>query len=171
MQPFTAKQVRDTKGSDREEWIESLAKEVQNLRDLGVIREVTRSELTAIKPSEILPCKVVLGLKDGSRKKARMCVCGNFSDKTDQTLFTSQVDIGVLRMMLQIAEVQKWHIIMGDVEAAFLQGEFRPGAKKRYARMPKLQEEFQLVPPGTVVELLMPHVRAEGVAEGLGDHP
>ena len=75
----TLRDVHNSIGKDRQQWHLALESELQSLRDTGAIETVTHVP----RGKQILPMKVVLTLKPipgltTKKKKARVCVCGNF---------------------------------------------------------------------------------------------
>ena len=71
--------VRHSIGKDRQQWHLALESELQSLRDIGAIQTVQHVP----RGKQVLPMKVVLTLKPlpgltTKKKKARVCVCGNF---------------------------------------------------------------------------------------------
>ena len=78
----TLRDVRNSIGKDRQQWQLALESELQSLRDTGAIQTVPHVP----HGKQILPMKVVLTLKpvpgeSTKKKKARVCVCGNFQQK------------------------------------------------------------------------------------------
>ena len=149
----TCAEIVKTIGMTREKWRAALESELNSLKD-GCLRPLTASEAHSVKPSEILPMKVVAGQKapDASgyrRFKARGCVCGNFEavDPSEQT-FTQNLDIASLRMALAVCAHRRWSISALDVSTAFLNA-FLPVDKKRVViRPPAIFVKFGLVPAG-----------------------
>ena len=79
----TLRDVRSSIGKYRQQWLLALESELQSLRDTGSIETVTHVP----RNKQILPMKVVLTLKpipglSTKKKKARICVCGNFQQET-----------------------------------------------------------------------------------------
>lgn len=149
----TCAEIAKAIGMTREKWRAALESELNSLKD-GCLRPLTASEAHSVKPSDILPMKVVAGTKapDASgyrRFKARGCVCGNFEaiDPSEQT-FTQNLDIASLRMALALCAHRRWSISALDVSTAFLNA-FLPVDKKRVViRPPAIFIKFGLVPAG-----------------------
>ena len=83
---MSLKDVRNSIGRDREEWKIAIDAELNSLRETNSIYSATEIP----EGATVLPMKFVatLKLKDGSplrRKKARICVCGNFQKKGNMT--------------------------------------------------------------------------------------
>ena len=79
----TLRDVRHSIGKDRQQWCLALDSELQSLNDIGAIQTVQHVP----HGKQVLPMKVVLTLKPvpgvlTKKKKARVCVCGNFSRKS-----------------------------------------------------------------------------------------
>ena len=99
------KDVRNSIGKDRAQWKFALETELNSLMEIGAIHRVKH----APKGVQVLPMKVVLTLKPvpgmtTKKKKARVCVCGNFQKKkpTD-LLYTANIDVSTIRMILSVA--------------------------------------------------------------------
>merc|ERR1711989_89995 len=96
------KDVRNSIGKDRQEWKLALDAELHSLRHTGTITRVTHVP----RDKQILPMKVVLTLKPQpglttKKKKARICVCGNFQQKKPSDLYyTANTDISSIRVVL-----------------------------------------------------------------------
>ena len=80
--PVKLKDVRNSIGKDRAQWKLALEAELNSLRETGAIHEVKHVP----KGVQVLPMKMVLTLKpepgmETKKKKARVCVCGNFQEK------------------------------------------------------------------------------------------
>ena len=87
----TLRDVRQSIGKDRHQWHLALESELQSLRDTGAIQTVQHVP----RGKQVLPMKVVLTLKPvqgltTKKKKARVCVCGNFQQKTDRHVLHGQ---------------------------------------------------------------------------------
>ena len=89
-------------GSDYEDRKDAVDAELQSLRDSGAIQEVDHVPHST-KP---LPRKMVTTLKPitGStmkKKKATVCVCGNFQAKNStELLYTANSDVSSIRAVL-----------------------------------------------------------------------
>merc|ERR1711867_349856 len=114
--------VRTSIGKDRQQWKLALEAELQSLMDTGAIATVKHVP----RNKQILPMKVVLTLKPQpglttKKKKARVCVCGNFQQKKPTDLFyTANTDISSIRVVLAEAAQNPDYGISGlDVATAF----------------------------------------------------
>ena len=102
--------VRTSIGKDRQQWKLALEAELQSLRDTGAIATVKHVP----RNKQILPMKVVLTLKPQpglttKKKKARVCVCGNFQQKKPTDLFyTANTDVSSIRVVLAEAACRLW---------------------------------------------------------------
>ncbi|CAK0848315.1 unnamed protein product [Prorocentrum cordatum] len=149
----TRAEIARTIGMTREKWRAALESELNSLKD-GCLRPLTATKAHSVKPSEILPMKVVAGQKapDASgyrRFKARGCVRGNFEEvgPAEQT-FTQNLDIASLRMALAVRAHRRWSASALDVSTAFLNA-FLPVDKKRVViRPPAIFAKFGPVPAG-----------------------
>merc|ERR1712175_22200 len=138
------KDVRNSIGKDRQEWKLALDAELNSLRHTGTIMRVTHVP----RDKQILPMKVVLTLKpqpglSTKKKKARICVCGNFQQKKPSDLYyTANTDISSIRVVLaEAAQHADYGVSNLDVATAFLN-----------ARMPKSEEETVYVKPPTLLQ-------------------
>ena len=82
------KEIRNSTGADREAWRLAMQAEIDSLRNSESFEELSQSERKKLRYSEILPMKLVTGIKKdavtgGSKKKVRAVVCGNFPPKSD----------------------------------------------------------------------------------------
>ena len=78
----TLRDVRQSIGKDREQWKLALENELQSSKDTGAIDPVEHVP----RGKQVLPMKAVLTLKpmpgvSTKKKKASVCVCGNFQQK------------------------------------------------------------------------------------------
>ena len=117
--------MRDSIGKDRQEWKLALEAELESLRESGAIIPVNQNHVPHNK--SILPMKVVLTLKPQTglttkKKKARVCVCGNFQQKKPNDLFyTANADISSIRVVLhEAAQRPDYGVSSLDVATAFL---------------------------------------------------
>ena len=116
------KDVRNSIGKDRQEWRLALEAELQSLQDTGAIEAVTH----APRGKQVLPMKAVLTLKpiEGvktKRKKARVCICGNFQTKKDgESYYTANVNITSIRFVLSEAVQRNYGASSLDIDTAFL---------------------------------------------------
>eukprot|EP00971_Amphidinium_carterae_P307118 6103566-Amphidinium_carterae.1 len=151
LQPWTAEQVRQSVGAERELWREALKSELESLQMLGVVKLVPSEVVRKISGRLIFPSKAVLGVKPSKpgqprRYKARCCVCGNFAERDGgQSLSTTQIDATTIRLIAARAELHGLTLRGFDVATAFLRGEF-----------PKDHNDFKLLPVETVWELERP---------------
>ena len=95
---------------------------MQSLRDTGAIEMVTHVP----RGKQVLHMKVVLTLKPEpgltTKKKARVCVCGNFQQKKSTDLFyTANTDVSSIRIVLaEEAQHPYYGISNLDVATTFL---------------------------------------------------
>ena len=153
----TLRDVRNSIGKDRQQWQVALESELQSLRDTGAIQTVPHVP----HGKQILPMKVVLTLKpvpgvSTKKKKARVCVCGNFQQKKPTDLFyTANTDVSSIRLVLaEAAQKSEWGISNLDVATAFLNAPMPVDEKETvYVKPPALLEQFRLIKPGTYWKL------------------
>ena len=93
--------------------------------------------------------KVVLALKplpevSTKKKKASLCVCGNFQQKKPTDLFyTANTDISSIRVVLaEAAQKPHWGTRSLDVATAFLNAPMPQGEEAVYVKPPALLEQF-----------------------------
>ena len=149
--------VRNSIGKDRQQWQLALEAELQSLRDSGAIEAVTHVP----RSKQVLPMKVVLTLKPvpgltTKKKKARVCVCGNFQQKKPTDLFyTANTDISSIRVVLaEAAQHPDYGISSMDVATAFLNAPMPTQESETvYVKPPALLEQFGLIKPGTYWKL------------------
>ena len=103
----------------------------------------------------VLTLKPVPGLTT-KKKKARICVCGNFQQKKPTDLFyTANTDVSSIRVVLaEAAQKPLWGISSLDVVTAFLNAPM-PTAEEEtvYVKPPTLLEQFRLIKPGVYWKL------------------
>eukprot|EP00975_Prorocentrum_lima_P070802 12934172-Prorocentrum_lima.AAC.1 len=63
--------IASTTGADKEEWMESLAVELNATKEMDVFEETTQTEQDQIKPREAMPAKMVCGIKPPDDKGLR----------------------------------------------------------------------------------------------------
>ena len=149
--------VRQSIGKDRQEWKLALEAEIQSLRDTNAIVPVTHVP----RGASVLPMKVVLTLKPQQgltikKKKARVCVCGNFQNKKPTDLFyTANTDISSIRVALaEAAQHPDWGVSSLDVATAFLNAPMPESEEEAvYVKPPRLLEQFHLIEPNTFWKL------------------
>ena len=151
------RQVRQSIGKDRQGWQLALENELQSLRDSGAIEAVKHVP----RNKQILHMKVVLTLKSvpgpmTKKKKARVCVCGNFQQKKPTDLFyTANTDVSSIRVVLaEAAQHPDYGISSMDVATAFLNAPMPTQESEIvYVKPPALLEQFHLIKPGTYWKL------------------
>eukprot|EP00971_Amphidinium_carterae_P283236 5622983-Amphidinium_carterae.1 len=119
--------VRATKGEERKKWHEALKKEYDNLVSQGTFETVPEGALTEAQRSARAPGRVVLSLKPidtlggvrGTKRKARIVLCGNFIPDYSLTA-TKNLDVSAFRCFLNVVVRRKWQFAAIDVPGAFL---------------------------------------------------
>ena len=151
------RQVRQSIGKGRQGWQLALENELQSLRDSGAIEAVKHVP----RNKQILPMKVVLTLKSvpgltTKKKKAIVCVCGNFQQRKPTDLFyTANTDVSSIRVVLaEAAQHPDYGISSMDVATAFLNAPMPTQENETvYVKPPALLEQFHLIKPGTYWKL------------------
>ena len=90
------------------------------------------------------------------KKKARLCVCGNFQQKKPTYLFyTANTDVSSIRVVLsEAAQKPSWGISSLDVQTAFLNAPMPTGEEETvYVKPPTLLEQFRRIKPGVYWKL------------------
>ena len=147
----TLRDVRQSIGKDRQQWCLALESELQSLKDTGAIQTVQHVP----HGKQVLPMKVVLTLKPvpgvlTKKKKARVCVCGNFQQKKPTDLFyTADTDMSSIRAVRsEAAQKSEWGISNLDVATALLIAPTPQGEEESiYVKPPALLEQFDLIKP------------------------
>ena len=101
--------------------------------------------------------KVVLTLKPEpglttKKKKARVCVCGNFQQKKPTDLFyTANTDVSGIQVVLaEASQHSEYGTNSLDVATAFLNAPMpEDDVETVYVKPPALLEQFGLIKPGT----------------------
>ena len=156
IQPVPMKQIRGSVGAEREAWRLAMQAEVDSLRDNGSYAEATSAELKKLHHRDILPMKLVTGVKRdvnaaASKFKVRAVVCGNFQRKQqNEDLYTANADITSVRAALAAAAEKRFSIKVLDVKTAFLNAHLPDSFETVFIRPPQALVEFGLVAPGTV---------------------
>ena len=121
------------------------------MRDTGAIEIATHVP----RGKQVLPMKVVLTLKPvpglTTKKKARVCVCGNFQQKKPTDLFyTANTDVSSIRVVLaEAAQHADYGTSSLDVATTFLNAPMPTDEKETvYVKPPTLLEQFRLIKPG-----------------------
>ena len=143
--------MRDSIGKDRQHWHLALEAELQSLRDTGAIETVTHVP----RGKQVLLMKVVLTLKPvpglTTKKKARVCVCGNFQQKKPTDLFyTANTDVSSIRVVLaEVAQHADYGNSILDVATTFFNAPMPTDEKETvYVKPPTLLEQFWRIMPG-----------------------
>jgi len=156
MQPVTGLELRRAVGAEREEWFQAMAAELSSYRSNAVFDELPAADRGRVRASEILPMKVVAGIKPPKpgdaqqrrRKKIRGVVCGNFQARQpDEVVYTQNVEISSVRLALVVAARCRWKLQALDVSTAFLNAPLPAEAGRVVVRPPKLFVDFGLVGP------------------------
>ena len=156
IQLTTMKEVRASKADQREQWRLAMQAEADSLRDNDTFQVATAEELRKVRHGEILPMKLVTGIKRDAvagteKKQVRAVVCGNFQRKgQNEDLYTSNADITSVRAVLAASVAAKHAVKVIDVKTAFLNAHLPDSMETVYVRPPQALIEFGLVAPGTI---------------------
>ena len=146
-------------GSEKEEWRQALENELNSMTENEVFSRLTPAEVRQARPRDILPMKVVAGVKAAEpsdptgyrRKKCRGVVCGNFEQHGEgEQVYTSNLEVCSLRSALAVASARRWDIGAMDVSTAFLNAHLPLEHKEVLVRPPAVMVRYGLVRPGEV---------------------
>lgn len=162
LEQVSVSDIAATTGAEKEEWLESMGAELNAMKEMNVFEELTQTEQDKLKPKEVMPAKMVCGMKPADeaglrRKKSRLVACGNFTHKYGGEVKTHALEATLVRAMLAYSEHRKWEARALDIDTAFLHGEFPEDHKHvYYIRAPQILIKLGLVNPGTVWKLKRP---------------
>ncbi len=137
---------------DLEGWREAFVKEHQNLT-AGPVAPMSAEEYAELVATgaeiEMLPMKSVTALKPPNRRKARLVVCGNMSNKEPEL----DVSVGgactmTIRTVVHLAVNRGWSMGSIDVTGAFLQAPRRCKSRVTVADPPGIMRTLGLVQYG-----------------------
>ena len=143
IQPVPVKKIRGSVGAEREAWRIAMQAEVDSLKDNGSYAEATPAELKKLQHRDILPMKLVTGVKRdanaaAAKYKVRAVVCGNFQRKQDnEDLYTANADITSVRAALAAAAEKRYSAKVLDVKTAFLNAHLPDSFEAVYIRPPQ----------------------------------
>ena len=99
----------------------------------GVLQKIDATILRQLQ-KEIVPSKMVLTLKPGPRRRARMVGCGNFCQKQEgQDLYAGGADTVAVRYVLKRGAEEGWTGCVIDIKAAFLNARFKLKTETRWS--------------------------------------
>ena len=173
------REIRQSTGPERDQWRLAMQAEVDSLRDTGSFEAVSAADLKTRKRSEVLPMKLVTGIKHDaatgtSKKKVRAVVCGNFQPKSEgEDLYTANADITSVRTVLAEGAARKMNVKVLDVKTAFLNASLPSSFEAIYVRPPQALVEFGIVEPDTIWRLwkAVYGLRISPKAWGPGERP
>ena len=154
--------VLKAEGEDREAWVKAIQEEITSIEDKGVKEDMNDTDVYEKYSSQgkwepiRLPAKLVLTKKPlhdghgGFKKKARICVCGNFEKGRGQDPFNrSEVPSSYeLRTLLALCEEKGWDVGALDIKTAFLNADLDDNIDPIYlVRLPALLEKLGLKIP------------------------
>ena len=143
-------------GVELEEWLGAMWAELNSLQSKGVFERLTAEEARLLNPRNILPMKLVLGIKSADaqgyrKKKVRAVVCGNFQQRdANEELYTANADISTVRMALAESAHKGWSVGSLDVNTAFLNADLPPDTQDIFVRPPQLMVRMGLIEQGEV---------------------
>ena len=134
---------------DLEKWKPAFEKEVNSLIS-GPVVPVSAKEVQDMKDKgmeiEILPMKAIASKKPPDRLKARIVVCGNFSEQPEgENISVGGACAQAIRCVCHTAAVRRWGLGSIDVTGAFLQAPRRPRNKVTLTEPPSVLKDMQLV--------------------------
>ncbi|CAK0841691.1 unnamed protein product, partial [Prorocentrum cordatum] len=128
MQPVSGQELRRATGAERDEWFTALANELASFNEKAVFETLPPQERGTVKMSEILPMKIVAGIKPPKPE-----------------VFTQNVEISSVRMALAIAAECRWKLLALDVSTAFLNAPLPKESGRVVVRPPALMVHYGLV--------------------------
>jgi len=134
---------------DLERWKPAFEKEVNSLVG-GPVVPVDAKEIQEMKDKgmelEILPMKAIASKKPPDRLKARIVVCGNFSEQPEgENISVGGACAQAIRCVCHTAAMRRWGLGSIDVTGAFLQAPRRPRNKVTLTEPPSVLKEMNLV--------------------------
>ena len=88
---------------------------MQSLREHDVYREVTEEERWTVTSENIIPGKSVFTTKREGTKQVRIVGCGHFQEDTGIAVFTVNVNVIFVRVVMLIAGMFGWFLTGKDV--------------------------------------------------------
>ena len=133
-----ARKVMMSEGEERKGWVKAIQEELDSIdekevkvdmNDQDVYEQYQSQGMCPVK----LPAKIVLTQKPlhdgkgGFKRKARICVCGNFEKEMSENLYNrSEVPTTFeMRIMLALSEGLGWDVGALDIRVAFLNARLR----------------------------------------------
>ncbi|CAK0805863.1 unnamed protein product, partial [Prorocentrum cordatum] len=157
--PVSIRVLNEAFGSEKEEWRQALENELNSMTENEVFSRLTPAEVRQARPRDIMPMKVVAGVKAAEpsdptgyrRKKCRGVVCGIFEQHGEgEQVYTSNLEVCSLRSALAVASAMRWDIGAMDVSTAFLNAHLPIEHKEVLVRPPAVMVQYGLVRPGEV---------------------
>ena len=166
LQLVSGKEVSEAMGNECVEWIEAASRELEAMDEFGVFTPIKPGMSQYPSPSEIMPAKLVYGIKtDAARgertKKVRLVACGNFTSKYSGEVRTHAVDASTVRFILARSEEKGWTLTTVDIATAFLRASFLDDDHQYFIRVPTMLVRLNLVQNDVVLKLRRPSVRFE----------
>eukprot|EP00435_Cladocopium_sp_Y103_P022093 s4393_g5.t1 len=135
--------------ADLEGWEPIFRKEYEALT-AGPVTPITEEEVRKMEERgerlEILPAKAIATKKPPNRKKARVVVCGNYTEDRDE----SNVSVGgvcsmTVRGLIHVAACKGWKVGSIDVKGAFLQAPRRQKKTTTIVQPPRLLQQLRII--------------------------
>ena len=104
---------------DREQEIAGVNKEMTSIKDFNVYQEKLITDCTSEQLQNAISTKCVKRAK-GDGVKCRVCVRGCHQEVDPDDTYASTPSLITLKLLLTLAVAHGWHILAGDVSAAFL---------------------------------------------------
>lgn len=129
-----------------EDWREAFQKEYDALTS-GPVTPITKKEVDEMRMRgeeiEILPMKAIESRKPPDRYKARIVVCGNYSEARDDENISAG---GACSMAITgvVQRVRGWKLGSIDAKGAFLQAPRRPGKTTTITDLPALLKDMRI---------------------------
>ena len=129
--------VEKSFGASREERRSAIQSEMQSLREHDVCQEVAEDERWTLPSHKIIPGKSFFTIKREGTKMVRVVGCGKFQEDTGLAVFTINVNVITVRVVMFIAGMFGWFLTGIDVKTAFLHAPL-DGQEEVYVRPPPL---------------------------------
>lgn len=131
-----------------EDWKEAFQKEYTALTS-GPVTPITKQDVEDMRNRgeelEILPMKAIASRKPPDRYKARVVVCGNYSEaKDDENISAGGACSMAIRGVVHTAAVKGWKLGSIDAKGAFLQAPRRPRKTITITEVPSVLKDMNI---------------------------
>ena len=103
-------------------WGDAIKKEIDQLMEFETFKVEEKGEQLERKGYQFVPIHMTFDVKFDLRRKARLVAGGNWTDPSDQDVYSGVVSIEAVRIALFLAELNGMPICAADVGNAFLHG-------------------------------------------------